>query len=85
MWTRESVLEKLESNPNFEQLFEEFDGRFKCAYYDIGGYVINLFNVGGYPQFYLTGIFRRDLDVEGMREFIRIAYEIIMEKIEESN
>ena len=80
MWTREEVQRILESNRNYEFLFEEYEGRFACEYV-IDGVKILVFNcVGGVPEIWFGYSFAPEANWLSAREFTQIAYGVLVER-----
>ena len=79
-WTKESVLRKLQSNQEFNDLSKEFTGKFLLAY-SIGGNTVLLSNtVRGYAESFLAPPFNTRT-IGDACDFAIIAKQILKEKI----
>ncbi|MBR4989390.1 MAG: hypothetical protein IKY85_05735 [Bacteroidaceae bacterium] len=77
MWNKETVLERLKSNPHFHLLKEEYDGKFACGY-EFDEVTVFIFNsVGGIYDAYFVNV--TDTNVKSAQQFARIAIEILNE------
>lgn len=83
--TREEVQAILESDPNYQKLFDEFNGDFYCDY-RVGNLNFRIFNqVGGVPAIYMLLPENNDVDLNVAHEFSNYAKEILQSEYRRAN
>jgi len=81
MWTKEKVAAVLQKNPDFEHLFEEGKGTYRCTYM-IGGEPVSIFfTVDGTVEIWLLSVPSLYNNIQETQEFVTLAYKICNEKI----
>lgn len=82
-WTKENVLEKLKSHPQFEELTNDWTGKFVLNY-DIEENIILLSNtVGGIAESFIM-LPINDRTLPNVREFACMAKQVLQELINEN-
>lgn len=86
-WNYESVRDFLERNPYYAQLFDEYEGKFACVY-NVNGIGVHIYNVGGRPEIWfgnLVGIVNQQERLNDAVNFVRIAYQVLTDAVEQIN
>lgn len=80
-WTKETVLEKLRTDPRFNHLCKEMDGPFTICYKIGNNHVLVSNSVGGFAETFLMLPFDKDSLTETI-EFAMIAKEVLQKTIQ---
>ena len=79
-WTKEKVLEELNSKSQFSNLATEWEGSFQILYQIQGNTVVLSNSVGGKPEVFLTFPFNQETICDAC-DFAILAREILKEQI----
>lgn len=79
-WTKEKVLEELNSNSQFSNLANEWEGSFQIRYPIQGNTVVLSNSVGGKPEAFLAPPLNQETICDA-RKFAKLANEILQEQV----